>query len=126
MVRQTGRSLIGPPPTELIDEIPTSDMRAALIGVIPDLQSDLADDTTNVLLTLARVWHTLETGSFSSKDAAADWALALLPPLAHPPLELARDVYLGVAVDDWSDRESEADSTTSVMVDRIKTKAGAT
>jgi hypothetical protein len=125
MVRQTGRPLIGPPPTELIDEIPTSDMRAALIGVIPDLQSDLADDTTNVLLTLARVWHTLEAGNFSSKDAAADWAIDRLPNADRPGLALARDVYLGVAVDDWSDRGSEADSTASVMVDRIKTKAGA-
>ena len=41
--------------------------------------ADLEGDVRNVLLTLARVWFTLETGTIASKDVAADWAITRLP-----------------------------------------------
>ena len=38
-----------------------------------------------------------------SKDAAADWALPLLPLEHRAVLALARDIYLGEAPEDWGD-----------------------
>jgi streptomycin 3"-adenylyltransferase len=64
------------------------------VAGIPGLLSDLLDDTRNVLLTFARIWTTLATGEIKSKDAAADWALAQLPPEHRPVLEHAKQLYL--------------------------------
>ncbi|MGW2149697.1 aminoglycoside adenylyltransferase domain-containing protein [Nonomuraea bangladeshensis] len=71
----------------------------------PELLAELNDDTRNVLLTLARIWTTLATGEIRSKDAAADWALALLPPRHRPVLEHARNLYLTCHYQDevWDD-----------------------
>jgi len=99
MVRRSGRPLVGSPAGELLPPVPEDDLRAALVGVVPDLMADLDTDTANVLLTLARVWHTLETGEFTSKDAAADWAITRLDSTAVQPLATARDTYLGDATD---------------------------
>ncbi|CAM5327124.1 aminoglycoside adenylyltransferase family protein [Streptomyces fumanus] len=87
--------LTGPPPARLLDPVPHTDLvRASLLGV-PALLADLAGDTRNVLLTLARVWTTLATGEIRPKDAAADWALARLAPEHRPVLEHAKSLYLG-------------------------------
>ena len=99
MVRRSGRPLVGSPAGELLPPVPEDDLRAALVGVVPDLMADLDTDTANVLLTLARVWHTLETGEFTSKDAAADWAITRLGSPGSRPLVKARDTYLGAATD---------------------------
>jgi len=53
-------------------------------------------DATNYLLTIARMWSTLETRTIRSKDAAADWVLERLPETdpARPPLVESRRRYL--------------------------------
>ena len=67
--------------------------------------SDLADDTRNVLLTLARIWTTVATGEIRSKDEAADWVLSGLPEADRPMLARARDLYrLGGYGDPWEAR----------------------
>lgn len=98
MVLQSGRPLFGPPPETVLDPVPAADLRRALVDALPALLADLETDR-NVVLTLARMWLTLETGEFAPKDAAADWALARLPPTLHVPLIHARDVYLDHAAD---------------------------
>ncbi len=77
----------------LIDPVPHADLVRASVAGLPELLGDLADDTRNVLLTLARVWATLATGEIMPKDAAADWALARLPAEHRPVLEHARELY---------------------------------
>ena len=70
---------------------------------VPSLLADLADDTRNVLLTLARIWATTATGETLSKDEAADWGLPRLPDELQPMLARARDLYLvGGYGDPWS------------------------
>jgi hypothetical protein len=69
--------------------------RRAIVAEVPGLLEDLEPDTRNVLLTLARVWVTLDTGEIRSKDAAADWAIERLPAARGEVLALARDGYLG-------------------------------
>jgi streptomycin 3"-adenylyltransferase len=95
MVRGSSRSLVGPLATELLDPVPVADLKHAMIAGVSDLLADIETDTTNVLLTLARIWRTLETGEFSAKDSAADWALSRMPVERRHSLERARDVYRG-------------------------------
>ena len=101
MVRQSGRPLHGPPPEELIGEVPHDRLQSALRDVIPGLLRDLDSDTANVLLTLARVGYTLATGSFASKDEAAEWVLPRVSAEAKTAIERARAVYLGEEADSW-------------------------
>ncbi|WP_307529038.1 aminoglycoside adenylyltransferase family protein [Streptomyces umbrinus] len=87
--------LFGPPPARLLDPVPHEDLRRATVAGVPELLAGLESDTRNVLLTLARVWMTLATGTVTSKDAAASWALDRLPARHRPVLARARSLYLG-------------------------------
>jgi len=120
MVRRTGVSLRGPAARELLPEVPASDLRAALVGVVPSLLDDIETDTTNVLLTLARVWHTLATTEFTSKDAAADWAITRLDSDPGAALTKARDVYVGRVEDDWTADMARARRAAAMLEDHIK------
>lgn len=99
------RPLTGPRPAEVLDLVPHSDLVQTSVAGVPELLAELDTDTRNVLLTLARMWTTLATGELKPKDAAADWALALLPPQHRPVLEHARNLYLTCHYQDetWSD-----------------------
>jgi streptomycin 3"-adenylyltransferase len=104
MVLQANRPSFGPAPSELFGPIPWADVRRAMLDSIPDLLSYLDGDERNVVLTFVRVWTTLATGVFRSKDGAADWAMPLLPPEHRPVLERARSLYVrGVPTEDWGD-----------------------
>ncbi|WP_458248611.1 aminoglycoside adenylyltransferase family protein [Streptomyces sp. MAI_2237] len=96
--------LTGPRPARVLDPVPRADLVRASLAGIPGLLDDLHDDTRNVLLTLARIWTTLATGEIKSKDAAADWALARLPPEHRAVLEHARYLYLNCRYteENWS------------------------
>ena len=75
-----------------------------MLDGVPSLMSDLADDTRNVLLTLARIWTTIATGEIRSKDEAADWVLSRLPEADRPTLARARDLYrTGGSGDPWDE-----------------------
>ncbi|MEV0281240.1 aminoglycoside adenylyltransferase family protein [Streptomyces sp. NPDC050610] len=95
--------LYGPPPAAALDAVPHEDLRRGIAAGVPELLAELADDTRNVVLTLARVWRTLATGEIGSKDAAADWALARLPAEHRPVLVRARAGYLGAERERWDD-----------------------
>ena len=101
-------ALFGPRSIELVDAVPRGDLERALIDVIPDLMADLEDDVRNVLLTLARVWFTLETGAIASKDVAADWAIERLTRRgeASPPPRQGR--LLGETEDTWDEEAMAA------------------
>ena len=101
MVLLGNAPLFGPPPAEVLDPVPHKDLRRAIVAGVPELLAELASDTRNVLLTLARIWTTLETGTVTSKDAAADWALDRLPERHRPVLARARSVYLGDETESW-------------------------
>lgn len=120
MVRATGRPLIGPAPDALIDPVPRTDVARAMLDELDSLLDDFEDDTRNVLLTLARMWSTIATGEIRSKDAAVDWALPLLPDAHRGSLAIARDAYLGTAVDAWEDRMPAAVALADAMVKRIR------
>jgi len=101
MVVQANRALFGPLPAEVIGPVPWADIRRAMLDSISDLLSYLDGDERNVVLTFVRIWTTLVTGVFRSKDGAADWALPLLPPEHRPVLEYARANYISGVPEQW-------------------------
>jgi predicted nucleotidyltransferase len=117
--------LTGPHPSDVLDPVPRADFVDALIAGIPGLMEDLDWDTRNVVLTLARIWNGLATGDVRPKDAAADWALARLSPEQGAVLERARDLYLGIGDEDWSDLEPTIPSFLEVIHAQIRSAAEA-
>jgi len=123
MVRASSRSLVGPPATELLAAVPVADLKNAMVAGVPDLLADIETDTTNVLLTLARIWRTLETGEFSSKDSAADWALSRMPVERRHSLERARDVYRGAISEESEWRDSRVAEDAAHLASQIERAA---
>jgi streptomycin 3"-adenylyltransferase len=115
--------LVGPPAAELFDPVPPADLRRALTDELPSLLLDLGTDTRNIVLTLARVWVTVATGDIRSKDGAADWALARLPPEHRPVLERARAVYLDEEPERWDDLRAALAPFADHLVHRIAAAA---
>lgn len=113
--RQEGRPLVGPNASSLLPDIPRSDIHRAIKDVLPVLIETLQGDERNVLLTLARMWRTLITGEFVSKDVAADWTIARLPAEQAAVLAYARDTYLNVHEEDWRNRQQELLLTVSSL-----------
>ncbi|SFB58602.1 streptomycin 3-adenylyltransferase [Amycolatopsis marina] len=109
MVLSGDHPLAGPPPARVLDPVPHTDLVRASVAGIPDLLEDLNGDTRNVVLTFARIWHTLATGEISSKDVAADWALGRLAPEYRPVLEHAKELYRNrrYSEESWSDELRE-------------------
>ena len=129
--RSTGRALVGPRPADVLDPVPRADLDAALRAVVPDLLVDLVDDTRNVLLTLARIVRTLETGAIEPKDAAADavaqdLAAAGVDPGVVAALGRAADGYRGAVADPWDDDQAQdaARAAAAVLVARIEAPSG--
>ncbi len=123
MVRERSQTLLGAPATEALDPVPRADLVRAMTDELETLLTDLDDDTRNVLLTLARMWSTIVTGTIRSKDEATDWALERLPDQHLPVVRLARDAYRGEAEDDWTRRLPEARAAARVMADEINRAA---
>jgi streptomycin 3"-adenylyltransferase len=102
MVLQS-RPLLGPPASELLDPVPPEDLTRAMLDGVDEVMPGLVDDTRNSVLTLARIWLTVETGEIGPKDRAADWALERLPPEHREVLARAREIYLGEKDERWDD-----------------------
>lgn len=115
-VLTASRALVGPPAQEVIDPVPLEELVASMRNAVPSLLADLDTDTTNVLLTLARMWHTKDSGMIVSKDEAATWALDRLPEALRPPLEHARAVYLGKEDASYEHLPTPATSTAEQLV----------
>lgn len=107
---QESRTLHGPPLRELLQAVPTQDLRRAIRDDLPRLMVGVRGDERNVLLTLARMWLTLTTDTIQPKDQAALWALPRLPPEHRAALELALRGYRGECRDDWRGREAQVDA----------------
>jgi predicted nucleotidyltransferase len=112
--------LFGPPPAELLDPMPTAEIRRSIVAGVPSLLAELESDTRNVLLTFARIWFTLETGTVSSKDVAAEWVLERLPGEHRAVLDRARELYLQGADDDWAPVMAAVHAHTDVVVGEIE------
>ncbi|OTA18545.1 hypothetical protein Xvie_00373 [Xenorhabdus vietnamensis] len=119
--RQEAIPLVGPNASSLLPVIPRSDIYRAIKDALPDLIETLQGDERNVLLTLARMWRTLVTGEFVSKDVAADWAAARLPAIQASVLSDVRETYLRGHEEDWRNRQQELQLTVSSLHDCVLT-----
>ena len=103
MARRASRPLVGPPAAELLGPVPAADLSRALLDGVDEVLPGLEDDTRNSVLTLARIWLTVETGEIAGKDRAAVWALERLPAEHREVLARARAIYLGEEDERWDD-----------------------
>jgi streptomycin 3"-adenylyltransferase len=101
MARDADDTVTGAAAAVSLPRVPWDDVVRAGRHGVPGLLADLRGDEANVLLTLARVWHTGVTRSLVRKDVAADWALARLPEEGRAAMARARGVYLGEEPDVW-------------------------
>lgn len=121
MVLAADHPLLGPRPGELFGPIPWADVRRAMLDSIPDLRSYLDGDERNVVLTLLRIWASLETGTFHSKDGAAHWAMARLPDELRPVAGRAAQLYVeGIAAEDWGDLRPRIQPLVEFLVAAIR------
>lgn len=113
-------ALYGPPPGNLFDAVPEEDFRQTTLAAADEVMRNLEGDTRNVLLTLARIWTTIETGEVRSKDAAASWVLERLPEEHRPVLERARSLYLEGSRGSWDDAWPQVRACADYMCNAIK------
>lgn len=92
--RRHSIALYGEPAAGVLPEVPFAQIQKAIFESLPTLLGGLNGDERNVLLTLTRMWYTLELKDICAKDAAAEWAKAKLPVHQAAMLELARQDYL--------------------------------
>jgi streptomycin 3"-adenylyltransferase len=118
-VRQHSHALLGPGAAFILPEVPSADLVRAMTDEIGSLLDDLDSDTVNVLLTLARIWHTLVTGEFVPKDAAASWAVVRLGE-PHEALEHASETYRAGTYDSWAVPIDTARVTAAALVRSIE------
>ena len=91
-----------------------------MLDSLPNLLSSLDGDERNVLLTLARMWNTMISEQFVSKDSAANWAMNIVPSELIPILTSAHDAYLHGTSVDWGKRTKEIQLCVDYMVQRIR------
>jgi predicted nucleotidyltransferase len=118
-----GTALLGPPPAEVLDPVPPSDLRRAIVAGVPSLLGDLDTDTRNVLLTLARILATLTAGEILPKDVAAELvAHRLSAGPARAALVRARQMYIDGRNDQdapWTGLEADARLAAGELVSEI-------
>lgn len=124
MVLIADTPLAGPSPTDVFEPVPRRDYVAALTHGLDGLLQDLESDTRNVVLTLARIWSSIVTDEVRSKDAAADWALPLLPAKLQPVLAEARAIYLGEQEEESETFQVEVRSFVELVVAEIRRSGG--
>jgi len=118
--RSASEPLRGPALDQVSDPVPAPDVRRAIHDSLDPLLGDLVGDERNVLLTLARMVVTLETGQIVPKDQAARRVMDKLPLACREVLDAARRGYLGEAVDDWTGFREPARQTAEWLAGQLR------
>lgn len=100
-VRQYSIPILGATADSLLQAIPSKDFLQALADTVKQWHTkvDWQGDERNIVLALARVWYSVETGEVAPKDTAATWLLQRLPTIYQPILYEAKQAYLGNALE---------------------------
>ncbi len=117
--KHEARTLFGSSARVRLPAISFDQVRRAMRDALPSLVAGLDGDTRNVLLTLARMWRTVATGEFVSKDAAAAWAIAHMPVQEADTLARARAAYLGASDDAWATQSTAARRAAMFLLQRV-------
>lgn len=116
------KTLQGNNPDQVFCKVPYIDFMMASTDVLPSLLSDLASDTRNVLLTVARIWCTVTTDTICSKSVAAEWAISHLPKKYRCVMERAKTIYNGEAKEYWGDMNELIKPCADFIIDQINNK----
>jgi predicted nucleotidyltransferase len=83
VLRERGITLLGPAPCSLVDPVSAQELRAAMLVLLNGWAQNILDNPqviarrgyqSYVVLSLCRVFYTLQTGQVASKPSAAAWA----------------------------------------------------
>ncbi|WP_430787058.1 aminoglycoside nucleotidyltransferase ANT(9) [Virgibacillus flavescens] len=118
--RKNNISLFGPDASDILDPVPMVDIRRAILDSVPELMDDTKGDERNVILTLARMWQTMEIGEITPKDVAAEWAIPRLPNEHATLLDIARKAYRGECTDKWDGLDTEVNELVTYMKNAIE------
>jgi predicted nucleotidyltransferase len=121
--RREGRVVLGPPPRVALPAVPAADLDAAMLADVDEVLRGVETDTTNMFLTLARIWLTFVTREMAPKDLAADWALLRMSAQDRPFLERARAVYLGEAQDRWPEGRARLEAAATRLAAQVRLAA---
>ncbi len=105
---------------KVIPVIPNIEIEKAIMQSLPTLIANIKGDERNVLLTLSRMWFTLEKQDVCSKDVAAEWVISKLPDNLAPLMEMARQAYLGKTIDKWEGLEKSTVLLVNFMKEKIE------
>lgn len=94
-VRLNSLALYGKEATEVIPIISDTVFNKAILASLPNLIKEIEDDEINVILTLCRMYYSIQTGVVISKDKAVDYILPITPDKFKSILVQAKAVYLG-------------------------------
>ncbi|MGG1659213.1 aminoglycoside adenylyltransferase family protein [Brevibacillus sp. NRS-1366] len=117
--RQTHRHIDGISLNEVIPEIPRKDLFNGIKESIPNLIAHYHGDERNVLLTLCRMWLTIDTKEIVSKDKAGVWAKTRVPKKYKEIIELAIKDYLSEAHINWKLHENDVEKTIGFLVNKL-------
>ena len=110
-VARTGAgSLYGPPPGDVLPEVPRADYVDAILEDRREVDRIIRRYPTSLVLALARMWADLATGELRSKADAVAWALERLPPEHRAVLERAWETG---ADESWDDAWPAVDAYTA-------------
>lgn len=115
------QTLFGELPEKVLAPIPYNDFIKAMLQDVDRLAADIKDDTRNVLLTLARIWSTLETNAIRSKPDAADWVIERLPEIYQVVMNRAKSICIGDEDEYWEDIKASIEPCVDWMLQKINT-----
>lgn len=115
------QTLFGEPPQKVLAPVPYSDFIKAMLQDVDRLIAGIKDDTRNVLLTLARIWSTLDTNTIRSKPDAADWAIERLPEIHQVVMKRAKSICIGDENECWEDIKASLELCADWILQKINT-----
>ncbi|MFO2870541.1 aminoglycoside adenylyltransferase family protein [Legionella pneumophila serogroup 1] len=115
------QTLFGDQPEKILAPVPYADFIKAMLQDLDRLAADIKDDTRNVLLTLARIWCTLETNTICSKPDAADWVIERLPKTYQAVMNRAKSICIGDDNEYWEDIKASLKPCADWMLQEINT-----
>ncbi|MCD7875501.1 MAG: aminoglycoside nucleotidyltransferase ANT(9) [Cloacibacillus porcorum] len=118
--RKNSKTLKGMECKKLIPFIPFREIKKAIQFSLPSLVSNFKGDERNVLLTLSRMWFTLETQETAIKNIAAEWVISILPEKFSLLITTAKEAYLGNQSDEWGTIENETTALIEFMKEQIE------
>jgi hypothetical protein len=104
VLREQGVVVAGPSPRDLIDALGPDDLRQAARDILRDWWAPILDDPTRMshpeypryaVLTMCRIFYTLERGTVVSKPVAARWAQGTLDQRWEPLIDRYSRVQSG-------------------------------